>query len=65
MQALGQKACVHGYRVLYRTSAELLSDLTASLADTAVAASEDVVVQEIVRSSGWFLPLIGWASIFA
>jgi DNA replication protein DnaC len=32
MQALGQKACVHGYRVLYRTSAELLSDLTASLA---------------------------------
>jgi len=33
IQALGQKACVHGYRVLYRTSAELLSDLTASLAD--------------------------------
>lgn len=33
VQALGQKACVHGYRVLYRTSAELLSDLTASLAD--------------------------------
>ena len=33
MQALGQKACVQGYRVLYRTSAELLADLTASLAD--------------------------------
>jgi DNA replication protein DnaC len=33
VQAVGQKACVHGYRVLYRTSAELLSDLTASLAD--------------------------------
>jgi DNA replication protein DnaC len=33
IQALGQKACVQGYRVLYRTSAKLLSDLTASLAD--------------------------------
>jgi len=33
IQALGQKVCVQGYRVLYRTSAELLSDLTASLAD--------------------------------
>ena len=33
IQALGQKICVQGYRVLYRTSAELLSDLTASLAD--------------------------------
>ena len=33
IQALGQKACVNGYRVLYRTSAQLLSDLTASLAD--------------------------------
>jgi DNA replication protein DnaC len=33
VQALGQKACVHGYRVLYRTSAQLLADLTASLAD--------------------------------
>jgi DNA replication protein DnaC len=31
IQALGQKACVHGYRVLYRTSAQLLADLTASL----------------------------------
>jgi DNA replication protein DnaC len=38
MQALGQKACVHGYRVLYRTSAELLSDLTASLADKTLPA---------------------------
>ena len=33
IQALGHKACVHGYRVLYRTSAQLLTDLTASLAD--------------------------------
>lgn len=33
IQALGQKACLHGYRVLYRTSAKLLADLTASLAD--------------------------------
>ena len=33
VQALGQKACVNGYRVLYRTSAQLLTDLTASLAD--------------------------------
>lgn len=33
IQALGQKACVHGYRVMYRTSAKLLADLTASLAD--------------------------------
>ena len=33
IQALGQKACVYGYRVLYRTSAQLLADLTASLAD--------------------------------
>jgi DNA replication protein DnaC len=33
IQAVGQKACVHGYHVLYRTSAQLLADLTASLAD--------------------------------
>jgi DNA replication protein DnaC len=33
IQSLGQKACVHGYRVPYRTSAQLLADLTASLAD--------------------------------
>ena len=32
IQALGQKVCVQGYRVPYRTSVELLSDLTASLA---------------------------------
>lgn len=38
MQALGQRACVHGYRVLYRTSAELLSDLMASLADKTLPA---------------------------
>jgi DNA replication protein DnaC len=38
IQALGQKACVQGYRVLYRTSAELLSDLTASLADKTLPA---------------------------
>ncbi len=33
IQAIGQRACVHGYRVLYQTSAQLLADLTASLAD--------------------------------
>jgi DNA replication protein DnaC len=33
IQALGHKACLHGYRVVYRTSAKLLQDLTASLAD--------------------------------
>jgi DNA replication protein DnaC len=38
IQALGQKACVHGYRVLYRTSAELLADLTAPLADKTLPA---------------------------
>jgi DNA replication protein DnaC len=38
IQALGQKACVHGYRVLYQTSAQLLADLTASLADKTLPA---------------------------
>ena len=38
IQAVGQKVCVQGYRVLYRTSAELLSDLTASLADKTLPA---------------------------
>jgi DNA replication protein DnaC len=33
IQALGQRACVNGYRVLCQTSAQLLADLTASLAD--------------------------------
>jgi len=33
IQAIGQKACVNGYRVMYQTSAGLLTDLTASLAD--------------------------------
>lgn len=33
IQAIGIKACALGYRVLYRTSAQLISDLTASLAD--------------------------------
>jgi DNA replication protein DnaC len=33
IQALGLRACARGYRVLYRTSAQLISDLTASLAD--------------------------------
>ncbi len=33
IQAIGMKACVHGYRVRYTTSAALLTDLTASLAD--------------------------------
>lgn len=38
IQALGQRACVHGYRVLYQTSAQLLADLTASLADKTLPA---------------------------
>lgn len=33
IQAMGRKACAFGYRVLYRTSAQLITDLTASLAD--------------------------------
>jgi DNA replication protein DnaC len=33
VQAVGRAACVLGYRVRYATSAELLRDLTASLAD--------------------------------
>lgn len=33
VQALGQAACVVGYRVRYTTSADLLSDLTARLED--------------------------------
>jgi DNA replication protein DnaC len=33
IQGLGRRACMHGYRVLYRTSAQLLTDLNASLAD--------------------------------
>jgi len=33
VQAIGLKACALGYRVLYRTSAQLISNLTASLAD--------------------------------
>lgn len=32
-QAIGHQACVHGYRVRYITSADLLKNLTASLAD--------------------------------
>jgi DNA replication protein DnaC len=33
IQAVGQNACVLGYRVRYTTSASLLAELTASLAD--------------------------------
>jgi DNA replication protein DnaC len=33
IQAIGQSACVAGYRVLYTTSGKLLEKLTASLAD--------------------------------
>jgi DNA replication protein DnaC len=33
IQAIGQSACVLGYRVRYETSASLLQDLTAALAD--------------------------------
>src|SRR5205085_1201833 len=37
-QALGQQACASGYRVRYTTSAALLEDLTASLADQTLPA---------------------------
>ncbi|MGH8247632.1 MAG: IS21-like element helper ATPase IstB [Gammaproteobacteria bacterium] len=33
IQAIGMRACAAGFRVLYRTSAKLLKDLNASLAD--------------------------------
>jgi DNA replication protein DnaC len=33
IQAIGQSACVRGYRVRYETSASVLQDLTAALAD--------------------------------
>jgi DNA replication protein DnaC len=33
IEAIGQSACVRGYRVRYTTSAALLADLTAALAD--------------------------------
>src|SRR2546427_2232135 len=33
IQAIGMRACAAGHRVLYRTSAKLLNDLNASLAD--------------------------------
>ncbi|MBV8137614.1 MAG: IS21-like element helper ATPase IstB [Deltaproteobacteria bacterium] len=33
IQAIGMRACAAGYRVLYRTSAKLLNELNASLAD--------------------------------
>jgi len=33
IQAIGMRACAVGYRVLYRTSAKLLEELNASLAD--------------------------------
>jgi DNA replication protein DnaC len=37
IQAIGQQFCVLGHRVKYRTSASLLEDLTASLADRTVS----------------------------
>jgi DNA replication protein DnaC len=38
IQAIGMRACAAGYRVLYRTSAQLLTDLNASLADKTLPA---------------------------
>jgi DNA replication protein DnaC len=38
VQALGRAACVQGFRVRYTTSAGLLQDLTAALADQTLAA---------------------------
>jgi len=37
IEAIGQGACVRGYRVRYTTSADLLADLTAALADQTLA----------------------------
>ena len=37
LQAVGQAACVQGYRVRYATSAKLLQDCTAALADGTLA----------------------------
>jgi DNA replication protein DnaC len=37
IQSIGRSCCVHGYRVCYRTSAELLSKLGQSLADGTTA----------------------------
>jgi DNA replication protein DnaC len=37
IEAIGQSACVLGYRVRYTTSAALLADLTAALADQTLA----------------------------
>jgi DNA replication protein DnaC len=39
IQAIGMRACAVGYRVLYRTSAQLLNDLNASLADKTLPVS--------------------------
>ena len=33
LEGIGRRACMHGYRVRFTTSEELLADLTASLAD--------------------------------
>jgi DNA replication protein DnaC len=33
LEGIGRRACMHGYRVRFTTSDELLADLTASLAD--------------------------------
>ena len=38
MQALGRQRCVLGYHVRYTTSAKLLQDLTAALADQTLPA---------------------------
>ena len=38
IQSVGRNACVLGYRIRYTTSAELLADLTASLADQTLLA---------------------------
>jgi DNA replication protein DnaC len=37
VQAIGFKACALGYRVLYKTSAQIINDLTVSLADKTLA----------------------------
>jgi DNA replication protein DnaC len=46
IQAIGQKACVHGYRVLYQTSAQLLADQTLPTRLRRYAKPELLIIDE-------------------
>ncbi|MFH0983233.1 MAG: ATP-binding protein [Planctomycetota bacterium] len=56
MQALGRRACTLGYRVRYTTSAALLKDLTASLADQTGCVTESAGYQRFARPGRARLP---------